>query len=125
MPIILNTGLLEPNTPKTNGMVERANGIIKKETILKENYANIYIEHCRNKEEMNDALMAFPVYYMLYGRHGGVRKELRVKTPFQAVEKWFMLKPEIFKQNLCEFKNKIIILEPIENPSFHKQPSET
>ena len=77
--------LTQPNTPKTNGMVERANGIIKKETILKENYAN--------KEEM--------------------------------VEKWFMLKPEIFKQNPCEFKNKIILLKPIENPSFHKQPCET
>jgi transposase InsO family protein len=110
-------GLTRPNTPKTNGMVERANGIIKKETILKENYAN--------KEEMNDALMAFLVYYMLYRRHGGVRKELNVKTPFQAVEKWFMLKSEIFKQNPCEFKNKIILLKPIENPSFHKQPYET
>jgi len=76
--ILLNTGLLGPNSAKTNGMVERANGIIKKGTILKENYAN--------KEEMNDALMAFLVYYMLYRRHGGVRKELNVKTPFQAVE---------------------------------------
>ncbi len=27
----------------------------------------------------------------------GVRKELNVKTPFQVVEKWFMLKPEIFE----------------------------
>jgi len=42
---------------------------------------------CRLKEEMNEALMAFPVYYMLYGRHGGVRKEPGVKTPFQAIEK--------------------------------------
>ncbi len=109
--------LTQPNTPKTNGMVERANGIIKKETGLKENYAN--------KEEMNEALMAFPVYYMLYGRHGGVRKELGVKTPFQAVEKRFMLKPEFFKQNPCEFKNKILHLKPNKNPSFHKQPCET
>jgi hypothetical protein len=45
MPIILNTGLIEPNIPKMNGMVERANGIIKKKTILEENHANIYIEH--------------------------------------------------------------------------------
>ena len=55
----------------------------------------------------------------------GVRKELNVKTPFQVVEKWFMLKPEIFKQNLSEFKNKIILLKSIKNPSFHKQPCET
>jgi len=48
---------------------------------------------------------------MLYRRHGGVRKELRVETPFQAVEKpvvskaepWFMLKPETYKQNIYIF----------------------
>lgn len=71
--------LTQPNTPKTNGMAGKANGIIKKETGLKENYAN--------KEEMNEALTAFLVYYMLYRRHGGVRKEPGVKNPFQAVEK--------------------------------------
>jgi len=62
--------------------------------------------------------MAFLFYYMLYRRHGGARKELRVKTPFQAIEKpvvskaepWFMLKNEIFNQNPCIFKNKIVIL---------------
>ncbi len=32
---------------------------IKKEPILKENYANIYIEHSRNREKMNEALIAF------------------------------------------------------------------
>ena len=45
---------------------------------------------------MNEALMAFLVYYMLYRRHGGVRKESGVKTPFQVVEKRFMLKPTKF-----------------------------
>ena len=69
------------------------------------NYANIYIEHGRNTEEMNEALMAFLVYYMLYRRHGGVRKEPDVKTPFQAIEKRFMLKPEILKQNPCGLKD--------------------
>ena len=56
---------------------------------------------------MNETLMAFHVYYMFYRRHGGVRKELGVKTPFQAAEKpvvskaepWFELKPGIFRQN--------------------------
>jgi hypothetical protein len=45
---------------------------------------------------------------MLYGRHGGVRKEPGVKTPFQAIEKRFMLKPKIFKQNPCIFKKNCI-----------------
>ncbi|HOH54537.1 MAG TPA: hypothetical protein PK903_00320 [Paludibacteraceae bacterium] len=60
-PIIFEHRLIQPNKPKTNDMVERANGIIKKETIIKENYANIYIEHSRNKEKMNEALMTFLV----------------------------------------------------------------
>lgn len=108
--------LTKPNTPKTNGMVERANGTIKNGTILKENY--------KNRKEMNNALMAFLVHYILYKRHGGLRRDLNVKTPYQAIEKWFELKPEIFKQNPLDFKNKILHLS-INKSSFHKQPCET
>jgi hypothetical protein len=50
--------------------------------------------------------------HLLYRRNGEVKKELGLKTPFQAVEKCFMLKPEIFKQNTYEFKNKILHLQP-------------
>ncbi len=89
-----------PNTPKTNGMVERVNGTIKNGTILKEKYSN--------KNEMNVALIAFLVHYTLFRRHTGLRKELNVKTPMQAIEKWFDMKPQIFKQNPSGFKNKIL-----------------
>ncbi len=109
--------LTKPNTPKTNGMVERVNGTIKKGTILKEVY--------KNKKEMIDALMTFLVHYMLYKRHGSLRKELNVKTPYQAVEKWFELKPEIFKENPLQFKNKILNLKNINKSGFHKQRCET
>jgi len=40
-----------------------------------------------------------------------LRKELNVKTPFQAIEKWYELKPEIFKISPTEFQNKIIDLK--------------
>ena len=109
--------LTKPNTPKTNGMVERVNGTIKNGTILKEEY--------ESEKEMKAALMSFLVYYLLYRRHGGVRKELNVKTPFQAIEKWFEMKPEIFKENPLEFKNKILTLKTSFNTSFLKQPCET
>lgn len=69
----------KPATPKTNGMVERVNGTIKNGTILKEKYENL--------NEMFSALNLFLIHYMLYRRHGGVRKELNVKTPFNALEK--------------------------------------
>ena len=51
--------------------------------------------------------------------------ELRNAEISNHAEQRYVLKPEIFKQNPSEFKNKIIILKPIENPSFHKQPCET
>ena len=38
---------------------------------------------------------------------------VNVKTPMQAIEKWFDMKPEIFKQKPLEFKNKILALKII------------
>ena len=92
--------LTKPMTPKTNGMVERVNGTIKHATILRVNY--------KDKEEMIIEMNKFLIYYMLYRRHGGVRKELKVKTPFDAIKKWYELKPEIFKIKPDDFKNKCL-----------------
>jgi len=89
----------KPNTPKTKGMVERANGIIKSNTIIRGQYAS--------KQAMEEHLMQFLVFYLLYRRHSGLKWELGVKTPFEAVEKWFQLKPEIFLENPLQFKRKI------------------
>ena len=94
--------LTKPCTPQTNGMVERVNGTIKNNTILHTTYAN--------QNEMKDDLIDFLVYYNINRRHGSLRKELNVKTPLQAIEKWFQLKPEIFKISPEEFKNNILTL---------------
>jgi transposase InsO family protein len=95
--------LTAPMTPKTNGMVERLNGIIKTNTILKNEYANTL--------EMNLDLSNFMSFYNQHRRHGSLRKELKVKTPYQAIEKWHELKPEIFKISPKEFMQKIIALQ--------------
>jgi transposase InsO family protein len=95
--------LTAPFTPKTNGMVERVNGTIKNNTILKNQY--------KNPSEMNQDLANFLSFYNLYRRHGSLRKELNVKTPCQAIEKWYILKPELFKIKPDEFKNNILILQ--------------
>lgn len=97
--------LTRPSTPKTNGMVERVNGTIKNNTILIKTYPN--------KDAMNDDLMQFLVYYNLYRRHGSLRKELNVKTPFKAIEKWYQIDPEIFNQNPVQFYQKILALPKI------------
>ena len=62
---------------------------------------------------MNIDLMNFLVHYNLYRRHGSLRRELKVKTPFDAIEKWFELDPKIFKQKPSEFKRKILNLKPV------------
>lgn len=108
--------LTKPATPKTNGMVERANGTIKNNTIKRIEY--------NSKDEMQNELLKFLMYYILYRRHGSLRKELNVKTPFDAIEKWFEMKPEIFLQKPDEFKNKVLSLKII-NTSYPKQPCET
>lgn len=112
--------LTKPNTPKTNGMVERANGIIKSNTILKEQYDT--------KEEMNTHLIEFLVYYLFYRRHGSLKRELDVKTPYEAVEKWYELKPDIFSENPLQFKKRILTLRQkfkSKQGCFTQQPCET
>lgn len=97
--------LTKPATPKTNGMVERANGTIKNNTILIEKYPSY--------TAMNRALIQFLVFYNLYRRHGSLKKELNVKSPFNALEKWFRIKPEIFIQNPQQFYQKLLDLHKI------------
>jgi hypothetical protein len=48
---------------------------------------------------------------MLFRRHGEVKKELNVKTPFNASGKWYELKPELFHQKPSDFKNKLFTLK--------------
>lgn len=109
--------LTKPGTPKTNGMVEKANDTIKTGTVKRNEY--------KNQLQMNNDLMNFFVHYNLHRRHGSLRKELNVKTPYEALEKWYNLKPEIFNENPLVFKNKILSLKSDINTSYHKQPCET
>ncbi len=109
--------LTKPGTPKTNGMVERANGTIKNNTLK--------INEYNNKDKMQKGLLEFLMYYILCRRHGSLKKELNVKTPYNAIVKWFELKPEIFKKNPLQFKKEILSLMSINNSSYHKQRCET
>ena len=70
-------------------MVERVNGTIKNATIKAEQYDNIV--------DIKKDLDKFLIYYNFNRSHGSLRKELKVRTPFEAVIYWFEIKPEIFK----------------------------
>jgi transposase InsO family protein len=91
--------LTQAYTPKTNGMVERANGIIKDATIK----STIYL----SKTELEYDLIKFLLYYNFNRRHSGLKKELKVRTPFEAIETWFEIKPELFKESPSYFKQRI------------------
>lgn len=94
--------LKAPFTPKTNDMVERVDGIIKNNTILKTQYQSL--------DEMKNDLTKFLSLYNFNRRHGKLRKEIKVKTPFNAIEKWYQLKPETFKITPSQFKKNILKL---------------
>jgi transposase InsO family protein len=80
--------LTAPFTPKTNGMVERVNGTIKDATIKVLTY--------QNEAKLKADLDKFLVYYNLNRRHSGLKRELKVRTPFEALQCWYRIKPEIF-----------------------------
>lgn len=87
--------LTAPSTPQTNGMVERVNGTIKNATIKVEEYKNI--------DELEADLRKFLIYYNTNRRHSGLKKELKVRTPYEAVKSWFDIEPKIFKISPDEF----------------------
>jgi hypothetical protein len=88
-------------------MVERVNGTIKTNTILKNEY--------QNTVEMNKDLIAFLCFYNLYRSHGSLRKELKVKTPLNAVQKWYDIKPELFREKPEILYQKLINLQKQNN----------
>ena len=109
--------LTKPASPQTNGMVEKANDIIKKGTVKRTNYDNL--------EQMNNDLMQFLVHYNLYRRHGSLRRELKVKTPFDAVTKWKSIDPDIFNISIDDFKLNLLTLKQNINTCCPLQPCET
>ena len=74
---------------------------------------------------MCNDLTKFLIHYNLYRRHGSLRRELNVKTPFNAVEKWYEINPKIFKENPKIFKSKILSLNSNKITSCLEQPCET
>jgi hypothetical protein len=44
-------------------------------------------------------------------RHSSLRTEIGVKTPFEAIEYWFKLSPELFTETPLEFKEKLLTIK--------------
>lgn len=89
-----------PYTPQTNWMVEKSNDTIKSNTIKINTYENL--------KEMTNDLLCFMVFYNLNRRHSSLRKELWVKTPYDALMYWYEKDSSIFKEDLFDFKEKLL-----------------
>lgn len=76
--------LTRPYTPKTNGMVERMNGLIKEGTTKKNHY--------QTAQEMKDDLH---LWFVLHNFHRKLRR-IGKSTPYEAVCQWHQKQPEIF-----------------------------
>lgn len=94
--------LTKPGTPKTNGMVERANLTIKSATI----HRTTYLSH----DELSSSLYDFLMHYNLYRRHGSLVKELKVRTPIDACTRWLEIQPELFSKKYLRFGNLCVPL---------------
>ena len=59
----------------------------------------IKVETYQNLQELTLDLNKFLLFYLFTRRHGSLRKELgaKVRTPFDAIQSWFNIKPELFK----------------------------
>ena len=92
-----------PYTPQTNWMVEKVNDTIKLNTLKIHIYKNI--------QEIIIDLNSFLVDYNLIRRHSSLRTEISVKTSFEAIEYWFKLSPELFKETPIDFKEKLLTIK--------------
>ncbi len=89
-----------PYTPQTNWMVEKSNDTIKSNTLKIKSY--------ETPEEMTKDLLSFMVFYNLNRRHSSLIKELWVRTPYNALEYWYEKDSSIFKEDLFDFKEKLL-----------------
>lgn len=79
------TRITPPNSPQTNGMVERFNGRI--EEVLQSH-------HFRSGEELEASLHR---YVWLYNQQLP-QSALASRTPLRAMKDWLKLKPELLKK---------------------------
>ena len=76
--------------PWTNGQVEITNKMLKEATVK-----HFHYEH---PDELKRHLMVFLLYY----NHQRPLRSLKYKTPWQALEDCYHLKPEWFHENLFQ-----------------------
>ena len=81
--------LTQPYTPKTNGLVERMNGLTKEATTKE---ATTKVHRYETAEQMSEDLHGWFVRYNFCRKH----RRIGNKTPYEACLEWFAKQPELF-----------------------------
>lgn len=76
--------LTKPYTPKTNGLVERMNGLIQEQTIKRHKYPGY--------TQIVDALYWWMVYYNTRRKN----RQIGRKTPLESMMDWYEKQPDLF-----------------------------
>lgn len=82
----------KPYTPKTNGLVERMNGLTKENTTKLHRYETV--------DQMKRDLDEWLVRYNFFRPHGRLGR----KTPYEAALEWYGKRPDLFTQKPTEFR---------------------
>ena len=59
---------------------------------------------------MNNDLLSFMIIYILERKHSSLVSEYRIKTPYQALEHWYSISPELFHETPLDFKEKLLTI---------------
>ncbi|WP_201289821.1 hypothetical protein, partial [Tenacibaculum maritimum] len=78
-----------------------------------------------NLSEMDTDLTNFLKTYNLYRRHGSLRKELNVRSPFDAVKKWYSLEPFIFHHLPTKLESNLQSIASVFGSDIRQQSCET
>lgn len=91
----------KPYTPQTNGMVEKTNDLIKMDTLKRFEYGSY--------EEIKTEMWQFMVYFNLYRRHWGLKKEWKGRTPYDALVYYWKSDIEIKRKESPEKRREKLL----------------
>lgn len=83
-----------PYTPKTNGLVERMNGLIQEQTVKRYRYASVQL--------MLDSLDQWMVFYNFHRKH----RQIGRKTPYEKACEWYQTNQNLFTRNPTQMLNQ-------------------
>lgn len=84
----------KPYTPKTNGLVERMNGLTKENTTKRHRY--------ETTDQMMRDLAEWLIRYNFFRPHGRLGR----KTPYEATVEWYGKRPDLFNQEPTQFRTR-------------------